>query len=182
MSDWGGVHNTGEAVTNGLDLEMGTRPPYENNFLADPFLNGLKSGQFPESALNDKVRRHLYVMFQMDLIRDPAAAAEGESHAVLSTKAHQEIARKVAEESMVLLKNEKILPLNAAKLKTVAIIGANATAKFASGGGASNIKAPFEITALEGISNRLGAGVKIVYAPGYAAPSGRGRRATCEDS
>jgi beta-glucosidase len=177
MSDWGGVHNTRGAVLNGLDLEMGSRPPYTNNFLANPFLNGLNSGQFPQSALDDKVRRHLYVMFKMNRIHDPAAAVAGpEGRLVLSTKAHQEIARKVAEESIVLLKNEKLLPLNPARLKTVAIIGANAAAKFAGGGGAANIKAPYEITALEGISNRLGAGVKIVCAQGYTPPTGRGRR------
>ncbi len=77
---------------------------------------------------------------------------------------------------MVLLKNENFLPLNPAKLKTVAVIGANAVAKFASGGGSANIKAPFEITALEGISNYLGTGVKIIYAQGYIPPAGRGRR------
>jgi beta-glucosidase len=110
------------------------------------------------------------------LIHDPAASAAGsETNKVLSTKAHQEIARKVAEESLVLLKNEGLLPLNPAKVKTVAVIGANAVAKFASGGGAANVKAPYEITALEGISNRLGSGVTIIYAQGYNPPSGRGR-------
>jgi beta-glucosidase len=75
-----------------------------------------------------------------------------------------------------LLKNKKFLPLIPEKLNRVAIIGANATARFASGGGAANIKAPYEITALEGISNRLGSRVEIIYAPGYVAPTGRGRR------
>ncbi|MGA2174892.1 MAG: glycoside hydrolase family 3 C-terminal domain-containing protein [Verrucomicrobiota bacterium] len=177
MSDWGGVHSTGLAALNGMDLEMGSRPPYANNYLANPFLEGLKSGKFPMSVLDDKVRRHLCVMFKLNLIRDPAAApGSSESQGVLSTKAHQEIARRVAEESIVLLKNEKLLPLNPAKLRTIAIIGANAVGKFAAGGGAANLKAPYEITALEGISNRIGGGVKIIYAPGYNPPAGRGRR------
>ncbi len=177
MSDWSGVHSTDLAAMNGMDLEMGTRPPYTNNYLANPFLAGLNSGKFPMSVLDDKVRRHLYVMFKLDLIYDPAAPPAAPANpGVLSTQAHQEVARRVAEESMVLLKNEKFLPLNPARLKTVAIIGVNATAKFASGGGAANIKAPFEITAFEGISNRLGGAVKIIYAPGYTPPAGRGRR------
>lgn len=177
MSDWGGVHSTELAALNGTDLEMGTRPPYTNNFLANPFLEGLNSGKFPMSVLDDKVRRHLYVMFKLDMIHDPAITNSAVINTnTLSTPAHQEIARRVAEESIVLLKNKNFLPLNFAKLKTVAIIGANANAKFASGGGAANIKAPFEITALEGISNRLGANVKIIYAPGYTTPAGRGRR------
>jgi beta-glucosidase len=176
MSDWGGTHTTQGAVMNGLDLEMGSRPPYANNYLANPFLEGVKSGKFPQSVLDDKVRRQLYVMFKLNVIHDPAApAARSETNKVLSTKVHQEIARKVAEESFVLLKNDKLLPLNPAKIKKVAVIGANAVAKFASGGGAANIKAPFETTALEGISNRLGSGVAIVYAQGYNPPTGRGR-------
>ena len=84
------------------------------------------------SVLDDKVRRRLYVMFKLNMIHDPAAApASSESKGVLSTKAHQEIARRVAEESIVLLKNEELLPLNPAKLKTIAIIGANAVSRFA---------------------------------------------------
>jgi beta-glucosidase len=176
MSDWGGVHNTELAALNGMDLEMGTLPPYSKNYLATPFLDGLQSGRFPMSALDEKVRRHLYVMVKLNMIHDPAATPAGsETNGVLSTQAHQDIARRVAEESIVLLKNEELLPLNPANLKTVAVIGANATAKFARGGGSANIKAPHEITALEGISNRIGGAVKIIYAPGYNPPAGRGR-------
>lgn len=177
MSDWGGVHSTELAALNGMDMEMGSRPPYTNNYLANPFLEGLKSGRFPMSALDDKVRRHLRVMFKLNLIHDPAATpSSSEPEGVLSPKAHQEIARRVAEESIVLLKNENLLPLDPAKIKTLAIIGVNAVSKFASGGGAANVKAPYEITALEGVSNRIGSGVKIIYAPGYNPPAGRGRR------
>jgi beta-glucosidase len=177
MSDWGGVHHADLAAMNGMDLEMGTRPPYANNYLAGPFLEGLKSGKYPMSVLDDKVRRILYVMFKLNMIYNPAVTpGDSGGDGVLSTKAHQEIARRVAEDSMVLLKNEKLLPLNPAKLKTIAVIGANADARFAHGGGAANLKAPYEITALEGISNRVGSGVKIIYAPGYKAPVGRGRR------
>ncbi len=177
MSDWGGVHSTSLAAMNGMDMEMGTRPPYTNNYLAGPFLEGLKSGKYPMGLLDDKVRRHLYVMFKLNMIHAPdAAPGDSENKGVLSTKAHQGIARRVAEESIVLLKNQDLLPLNPANLKTIAVIGVNAVTKFAGGGGAANIKAPYEITALEGISNRAGGGVKIIYAPGYTPPTGRGRR------
>ncbi|MGD0815774.1 MAG: glycoside hydrolase family 3 C-terminal domain-containing protein [Verrucomicrobiota bacterium] len=176
MSDWGGVHSTDQAAMNGLDLEMGTRPPYSTNYLANPFLKGLKAGKFPISVLDEKVGRRLYVMFKLKLIHDQAdAPVNSANRGVLSTKAHQDIARRVAEESIVLLKNEGLLPLDPAKIKTVAVIGANASSVFARGGGAANIKAPFEVTALQGITNRLGNGVKIVYAPGYKAPVGRVR-------
>jgi beta-glucosidase len=178
ISDWSGVHHTDLAALNGLDIEMGSHQPYESNYLANPFLAGLKSGQFPMSVLDDKVRRHLYVMFKLNLIHDPSetnALASAAPQIPLSTKEHQEISRRVAEESFVLLKNNDLLPLNPAQIKTVAIIGANANAQFAHGGGSATIKAPYEITALEGISNRLGNSVKIIYAQGYNPPAGSGR-------
>lgn len=180
VSDWGGVHSTELAALNGMDIEMGTRtsPPFDTAHLANPFLEGLKSGKFPMSVLDDKACRHLYVLFKLNLIHDPAAPAltNVEPKGELSTKAHQAVARRVAEESIVLLKNQDLLPLDASKLKSIAIIGVNATAKFASGGGAANIKAPYEITALQGISNRTGSNVKITWSEGYASPSGRGGR------
>ena len=116
------------------------------------------------STLDDKVRRHLWLMFKLNMIEDSVMAAhrDAEPNKALSTTQHQEVARRVAEESFVLLKNESLLPLDAANLKTIAVIGANADAKFASGGGTANIKSPHEITALQGLVNRLGEGVKII--------------------
>jgi beta-glucosidase len=174
MSDWSGVHNTDLAVSNGLDIEMGTVTNYSNYFLATPFLD---SGKYPMAALDDKVRRILYVMFKLNMIQDPAApVASAVDPDVLSTEAHQEIARRVAEESIVLLKNDGLLPFDPGKISTIAVIGANADAKFCAGGGAATVKTPYEITALEGITNRAGSNIKVIYAPGYVAPSGRGRR------
>ena len=177
MSDWGGVHHTDLAATNGLDMEMGSRQPFDEYYLANPYLAGLKDGRFPVSALDEKVRRNLYVRFKLNLIHDPAAppVPKAEPPGPLSTPAHQETARKVAEETFVLLKNQNLLPLDPGKVKTVAVIGANATAHFANGGGSARIKPPYEINALQGISNRLGSGVKIIFAQGYNAPVGPGR-------
>ncbi len=177
MSDWGGVHHTDLAAFNGMDIEMGTRPPYESNYLAQPYLAGLESGQFPVSTVDEKVRRSLYMMFKLNLIHDPSAPAATNAgpQGPLSTKAHQETSRQVAEESFVLLKNENLLPLDPARIKTIAIIGANGAARFANGGGSAMVKPPYEITALQGISNRLGDGVKLIYAQGYNAASGSGR-------
>ncbi len=122
------------------------------------------------------VRRHLYVMFKLNLIYDPShpPAAKPAPTTPLSTKAHQEIAQQIAEEAFVLLKNDNFLPLDAARVKTIAVIGANATARFSHDGGSANIKAPFEVTALEGISNYIGGKAKIIYAGGYYPPKGRG--------
>ncbi len=177
MSDWGGVHHTDLAALNGMDIEMGSPQDYDEYYLANPFLKGLKSGKFPVSVLDDKVCRHLYVMFKLNLIHDPAVppATNAAPPIELSTPGHQEIARKIAEESFVLLKNKELLPLNPAQTKTIAVIGANAVARFAHGGGSAMVKPPYEITALEGISNRLGGNVKLIYAQGYNPPVGSGR-------
>ncbi|MGD1086121.1 MAG: glycoside hydrolase family 3 C-terminal domain-containing protein [Verrucomicrobiota bacterium] len=176
VSDWGGVHNTDLAATNGMDIEMGSGANYDNYKLANPYLAKLKSGDLPTASLDDKVRRHLYVMFKLGMIHDPGAPAVTNAAPTndLSTKAHQEVARRVAEESIVLLKNDGLLPLDASRYKSIAVIGVNAATKFASGGGAANIKAPYEITALAGISNRVNGGAQITYSPGYAGPGGRG--------
>jgi beta-glucosidase len=178
VSDWGGVHHTDLAALNGMDIEMGSHQPYRSNYLANPFLEGLQSGKFPMSVLDDKVRRHLYVMFKLNLIHDPSetnAVAVATAQTPLSTKEHQETSRRVAEESFVLLKNKNLLPLDSGKIKSIAIIGANAATQFAHGGGSATIKAPYEITALQGISNRLGNNVKIIYAQGYNPPIRSGR-------
>jgi beta-glucosidase len=177
VSDWGGVHHTDLAVLNGLDIEMGSGLVYDEYHLANPFLAGLKSGKFPVSVLDDKVRRTLSVMLKLNLVRDPSVpvVTNVEPQGPLSTRAHQETARQVAEESFVLLKNQNLLPLDPARVKTIAVIGANADAKFANGGGSARVKAPYEITVLQGISNRLGGNVKIIYAQGYNPPVGSGR-------
>ena len=117
-------------------------------------------------------------MFKLNLIHDPSVpvVTNVEPQGPLSTRAHQETARQVAEESIVLLKNQNLLPLDSARIKTIAIIGANADAKFANGGGSARIKAPYEITALQGISNRLGGSVKLIYSPGLQSAHWFGTR------
>jgi len=177
MSDWGAVHHTDLAALNSLDIEMGSRAPYESNYLAMPFLKGIEDGEFPVFVLNDMVRRHLYVMFKLNLIYDPSnpPVAKPEPTTPLCTKAHQETSQKIAEASFVLLKNNNFLPLDPNQLKTIAVIGGNATARFCHEGGSANIKAPFEITALEGISNYMSGKAKIIYAQGYYPPGNWGQ-------
>jgi len=167
VSDWGGVHDTREAALNGLDLEMGTDKNYNDFYLAQPYLDGLKSGGLPMAGLDDKVRRNLRVMFAthfLDADRKPGS---------LNTAAHQAVARRVAEEGVVLLKNKNhTLPLDEAKVKTIAVIGENATRLHAHGGDSSGIKAFYEITPLQGILNRAGKTVNVIYSEGYQKNGG----------
>ncbi len=171
VSDWGSTHDTDEAARNGLDLEMGTRGPYEGYYLAGPFLDGIRSGRYPVSLLDDKVRRNLRVLFA-------AGALDERRPGAINTPEHLAVARRVAQEGMVLLKNEPaLLPLDLARLKTIAVIGDNAVRRFAAGGNAAGVKAFRETTALEGILARVAGKADVVFSQGYRQPERRfGRR------
>ncbi len=173
MSDWGSVHNTMEAIWNGTDLEMGTdlamlpNPNYGKFFMGDTVIALVKTGKVPEYIIDDKVRRILGVMFKTGMI---GGKRKGGAY---NTKKHQQTAAKVAEEGIVLLKNENnLLPLNKNSIKSIAVIGANATRPQSMGGGSSQVKAFYEITPLQGIQNLVGSGVDITYAPGYTIARG----------
>lgn len=163
VSDWAGTHNTDEAVNNGLDLEMGTEPPYANFYLAQPFLDGIRWGKYPVAILDEKVRRNLRVMFATKVF--DAVRPEGS----INTTAHQATARRVAEESMVLLKNEGgLLPFDRAQIHSIAVIGANATRLQSHSGGSTAIKAFYEVTPLEGILHEIGTTANVTFAQGYS--------------
>ena len=162
MSDWAATHDTAEAAMNGLDLEMGTEKKYDDFYLAAPYRAGLEKGTFPMAGLDEKVRRNLRVLIATRVL--DSTRKQGS----LNTAAHQAAARRTAEEGFVLLKNEGgLLPLNAAKLKTIAVIGENATRLQAHGGESSGIKAFYEVTPLEGIVRRAGRDLTVIYAEGY---------------
>ncbi|MDB5110369.1 MAG: glycoside hydrolase family 3, partial [Mucilaginibacter sp.] len=167
ISDWGAVHSTLQAIWNGTDLEMGSdigmRPKvdYGKFFMGDTVVTLVKSGKVPEYLIDEKVRRILYVMFKTNMIGGKRKPGE------YNTKAHQQTALKIAEEGIVLLKNEhKTLPLSS-DIKSIAVIGYNAERTQALGGGSSQIKALYEITPLEGLKNIAGKNIKITYAKGY---------------
>jgi beta-glucosidase len=176
MSDWGAVHSTMQALWNGTDLEMGTdlgmlpNLNYGKFFLGDTVVTLVKSGKAPEYLVDDKVRRILYVMFKTNMI-----GGERKKGAY-NTKEHQQVARKVAEEGIVLLRNNGVLPL-AKSVKSIAVIGANADRPQAMGGGSSQVKAFYEVTPLQGIKAAAARGVKIAYEPGYTIARGAGANA-----
>jgi beta-glucosidase len=167
MSDWGGAHDTRECALNGLDLEMGTETNYDDFYFANPYLKLLKEGGLPMAGLNDKVRRNLRVMLATHVLD------AGRKTGSLNTAAHEAVARQVAEEGMVLLKNENhMLPLDPGKVKTIAVIGENAIRLQAHGGDSSGIKAFYEITPLQGLVNRVGTNVNIIFSEGYRKGGG----------
>lgn len=164
ISDWGGCHDGDEAIAHGLDIEMGTAVArFEDYHLARPYLEKIKRGDAGVEELNDKVRRNLRVMMRIGLL-DEVTRQPGEQ----LSESHCLACRTIAEEAVVLLKNEAhLLPFDAGKIKKLAIIGENADMKFASGGGSSGVKARYEITPLEGLKKRFGDHMEITYAKGY---------------
>ncbi len=169
MSDWGGVHSTKPTLLHGVDIEMGTEladgtrnnPDYNNFFMADPLIKLVKEHPEYEKYVDKKVRRILRVMFKVHKFDNKRPKGER------NTPGHHAIARRVAEEGIVLLKNDDgILPLGKS-VKTIAVIGDNATARHAAQGGSSQVKAQYEVTPLEAIKKQLGDKYKIIYARGY---------------
>ena len=166
MSDWNGTHDTRQAALNGLDLEMGTNRPYDDYYLARPFREGLEKGVYPMAALDDKVRRNLRVMIATHVL-------DGRPEGAINTPAHQAAARRVEEEAIVLLKNDgATLPLDPARLTSIAVIGDNATRLQAHGGGSTTLKAFYEVSPLAGILRRVGDQMNVTYSPGYREHGG----------
>ncbi|MFA9392206.1 MAG: glycoside hydrolase family 3 C-terminal domain-containing protein [Prolixibacteraceae bacterium] len=165
VSDWGATHNTVTAAKGGLDVEMGTRTHeqnYDQNFMGLPLRDSVLAGIVPMELIDDKVRRILRVSYNLNKMEP--GRTEGE---LVSEKIKQ-IARDVASESIVLLKNEnKVLPLDQKELKSIAVIGLNATKIQAKGGFTAGVKAKYEVSPLQGLQNKLGDQVKINYAMGY---------------
>lgn len=165
ISDWGGTHDTREAATKGLDLEMGTwGRSYDDNYLGRAFRDGVKDGTYPAALLDDKVRRNLRMLFF-------TGAVDGRRPGSINTKAHLAVALRAAEEAAVLLKNDgALLPIDPSRVRTVAVIGQNAVTTFAAGGNSAGVKAFRETTILSGIVARAHASVNIVYSEGYRQP------------
>lgn len=172
ISDWGAIHNTMEAMWNGCDIEMGTdlsmlpNPDYNRFFMADTVIKLVKAGKLPERVVDEKVRRILTVMYNVKLLGGTRKKG------VYNTKEHQQTARQVAEEGIVLLKNQDdLLPLKK-QVRSIAVIGYNANRKQSMGGGSSQVKAFYEVTPLEGLQKILGDKVSITYSPGYTIERG----------
>lgn len=168
VSDWGGVHDTHLAAESGLDVEMDVTYDFQNHHLARPLLEKVRAGQIPETLIDEKIRNILRCMLRLKMI---GPAKEDRSSGSYNTPEHRSAALEVARESVVLLKNEENrLPLDPQKVRSVAVIGAAATAVHSLGGGSAEIKALYEITPLMGIKKLLGGNVKVDYAPGYCLP------------
>ena len=162
ISDWGGTHSTVNAANNGLDVEMGSEPPYNNYYFASKLLDSVKAGKVSEQVIDNKVHRILWVIYHTSLSGRYTGGK-------INTPEHSKTAYDIASESIVLLKNDKhLLPLQPSAIKSIAVIGDNATRSFHLGGFGAGVKARYEVTALVGLQNRLGNKVTINFAQGYS--------------
>ncbi|MBY9014789.1 MAG: glycoside hydrolase family 3 C-terminal domain-containing protein [Candidatus Lokiarchaeota archaeon] len=168
VSDWNATAftNTAGCVKAGLSLEMPTAKKYNKSKMIKAF----REGQFGVDNLNDNIRRLIRVMLLVGLYDDEKAIPKGSRN----TPEHQAIARKIAEEGIVLLKNENAsLPLNINKIKKIAVLGPNKNYKlvgddFLSGGGSSVNFPPYEISPLEGLKEKCLNRVEVTNVPSEA--------------
>ena len=164
VTDWFATkwsESTEKATNAGLSLEMPTAIKYKKTLLRRIF----NEGKFTEDTLNENIRRLLRVMFLVGLFDDESTLPKGSRN----TPEHQAVARKIAEEGIVLLKNEgNVLPLDVNKLSKIAIIGANASKKSSMGGGSSQVLPPYEITPLQGLEKKCKGKVDIITNPSEA--------------
>lgn len=168
MTDWSAAHTTVKAALSGLDLEMGTdKKDYNEWYFADPLIKAVERGDVPLSVVDEKVGDRLRVMFKTKMF-DESNREKGK----MNTPEHQKAAYNSAAEAAVLLQNKgNILPVDFNKIRSVAIIGDNATRKHCGAGLSSEIKALYEITPLQAIKQKFGASVKINFAQGYEKQS-----------
>ncbi|MFB9758669.1 glycoside hydrolase family 3 C-terminal domain-containing protein [Ectobacillus funiculus] len=158
VSDWGAVNERAAGLEAGLELEM----PASGGIGDQKIVNAVKNGELSEEKLDRAVERILRIIFM--------AVDHKQENAAYDQEAHHQLAREVARESMVLLKNEaNILPLK--KAGTVAVIGEFAKKPRYQGGGSSHIKPTKLENILEEIQKTVGSSTNVLYADGYSLTS-----------
>ena len=170
ISDWSGTHSTVDAINHGLNVEMPTK-----QFLGAALLDSVKAGIVSEAVINERVKEILRVRMAIKPI-----PAEEANQIMTSQPAQQKIAYDVASKSIVLLKNEGVLPLDLSRKPVIAVIGANATQIMATGGLGAGVKTLYEVTPLAGLQDRIGDKAELRYAQGYVPVVYRWGRRTPE--
>jgi beta-glucosidase len=177
ISDWGSTYSTTPTVNAGMDLEMPGGPPAktwmerpatqasgnsDGWLVPEKVLAEVKAGHITEATLDDNVGRILRVIFLSGLFEFPHTALGD-----VDTQEQQALAHEAATEGIVLLKNaDALLPLDPAKMKTIAVIGPNAAVARTGGGGSSLVRPKYAVTPFEGIRKRTGSGIQVTTALG----------------
>ena len=177
VSDWASTYSTVETVNAGMDLEMPGGPPMQKmlarpraqeegssgGWLAtDKVLAEVKAGHITEATIDDNVGRILRVIILSGLMDHPHSAG-GE----VDTPEQQSVARQGATEGIVLLRNQNsLLPLDPARIHSIAVIGPNALTARTGGGGSSRVEPKYAVSPLQGIQKRAGAAIQVTSALG----------------
>lgn len=168
ITDWGGAHDTKQAALNGLDIEMGSYTNgltsesafgYDDYYLANPYLNMIESGEVAESTVDDKARNILRLIFRTAMNNDKPYGSK-------CTPEHYAAAKLIGDESIILLKNNGILPLDGSKYNSILVVGDNATRRLTDGGGSSELKPKDYVSPLAALQMLYGD--KVKFAQGYA--------------
>jgi len=156
VSDWGANHTIVESVQGGLDLEMPGPAKYYGLLLEEAVLNW----QIDPTDIDEAAKRVLGLIDRISSHHNPPDGA-------VNTQEHQALARELAEESITLLKNDSgLLPLNASKINTLAVIGPMADTGSIGGGGSSFVQPPYRVSPLEGLRALVGDSVELSYEEG----------------
>lgn len=177
ISDWGGILRTKESAEVSMDVEMSIYSNFDEYNFAKPLYEAVQNGEISESVIDEKVYRILCLMSALHML-------DGErKRGTYNTKEHQMAALKVAEESVVLLKNqENRLPLQKEKIKKLLVIGDNAVRLHSLGGGSAEIKALYEIVPLQGIKQLLGGAAEVAWVSGYYVPEDSGQEENWQEN
>ncbi|MBR4969778.1 MAG: glycoside hydrolase family 3 C-terminal domain-containing protein [Alistipes sp.] len=171
VSDWGGVHSTEEALNNGLDLEYGTwtngltlsemgLDAYDAYHMAVPLKNYIASGKGDAKLVDEKARNVLRLIFRTTMNRN-------RPYGSFATDEHAAVSRRIAENGIVLLKNEnRVLPIKPESVNNILVVGENADYMMTVGGGSSELKVKKEVSPIEGLRALYGE-EKIAYMKGY---------------
>lgn len=177
VSDWGSTYSTAPTVNAGMDVEMPGGPPMQK-WIANPrtqesgngdgwlvqekVLDEVKAGHITETTINDNVERILRVIFLSGIFDHPHTGG-----GQVDTPDQRAVALQGATEGIVLLKNEGgLLPLDTAKIHSIAVIGPNAAVARTGGGGSSLVRPKYSIAPLDGIKTRAGNALQVTYALG----------------
>lgn len=157
VTDWFAFADTAKAITAGLDLEM----PGQARAYGPALAEAVRRGEVDEVLVDAAVHRLLTTFDRVGALDDEPAAPRSED-----LPEHRAVAREASRASMVLLRNDGVLPLAAGALRKVAVLGPNAGRAVIMGGGSSSMQVAELRSPLEALRDRLGAGVTIVHEPG----------------
>ena len=159
LTDWLGTRSTEKAAFAGLDVAM---PHSNDSKFGTPLLNAVKDGSIPMAIVDDKARRVLRTMARVGLLDGISPKSGG----VIDTPDHYEMSRRVAEDGLVLLKNKnQTLPLDAASIHKIVVVGPNANRRFCLPGlgGSSWESSAYEVTPLQGVRKAVGTNTEVEY-------------------